>query len=82
MILPTKRLPADRCLLSIGAQILTRTTDPMTVSKLWEEVRRMRDEHSGTAPISFDWFTTTLAFLYAINAIELDRGRIRKAAKK
>ena len=82
MILPTKRLPADRCLLAVGAQILARTSDPKTVSKLWEEVRRMRDEHSGTTPISFDWFTTTLAFLFAIHAIELDRGRIRRVAEQ
>jgi hypothetical protein len=80
MILPTKRLPADRCLLSVGAQILARVTEPKTVSKLWEEVRKARDERSGFAPISFDWFTLSLEFLHAIRAIELDHGRIRRTA--
>jgi len=79
MIVPTKRLPTDRCLLSVGAQILARIAEPKTVSKLWDEVRKARDTKVGFAPISFDWFTLSLVFLYTAKAIELDHGRIRRS---
>jgi hypothetical protein len=85
MILPTKRLPTDRCLLSVGAQILARITEPKTVSKLWDEVRKTRDNKvgfaPGFAPISFDWFTLSLGFLYTVGAIELDHGRVRRLVR-
>lgn len=82
MILPTKRITQDRALMSIGAQVLVYLNEPKTVSKLWDEVRLSRDPHLGYAPLSFDWFVLSLAFLYGIKAIEMSRGRLQKSAAK
>jgi hypothetical protein len=82
MILPTKRIPQDRALLWVGAQILARLGENKTISRLWDEVRTARDPSIGYAPISFDWFTLALAFLFTANVVEISRGRLRKMASK
>lgn len=35
MILPSKHLPQDRALLTVGAHVLTFLAHPKTVSALW-----------------------------------------------
>ena len=79
MILPTKRLPQDRALLAIGADVLIALRRPQTVSKVWDEMKKRRSARKEAAPLSFDWFVLSLAFLFAINAIELRNGRLHKA---
>ena len=76
MILPTKNLSEDRALLRVGAEILKLLNEPKTVSRLWEEVKRMRNNSSRILP--YDWFVLALDLLYILHAIELDRGRIRR----
>lgn len=75
MILPTKNLPHDRALLSVGAEILGHLKEPRSVSELWEHVRRDRLQRLTATPLSFDWFVLSLNLLYAVSAIEYD-GRI------
>lgn len=80
MILPTKRLSQDKALLSVGADILFLLKEPKTVSLLWEEFQRARARTRGAKPVTYDWFVLALDFLYAVRAIELERGQIHKVA--
>ncbi|MCY0149637.1 hypothetical protein OEG84_18470 [Hoeflea sp. G2-23] len=76
MILPSKFLPADRALITVGGEILNIINEtPRSVSEVWERVsaaRRARNKVLG-----FDWFTLALTFLYSVNMIELDDGLLR-----
>ena len=80
MILPTKRIPEDRALLYIGAQVLALLDEAKTVSRVWEELQRVRDPRSGYSPITYDWFVLALDALYMMKAISLARGRLGKGA--
>lgn len=81
MILPTKHVRADRALIGVGAEILDILKQPMTMSRLWDEVRGLRSLHAPNAPIDYQWFVLSLDLLYMISALEFDRGLIRKAQK-
>ncbi len=72
MILPGKHLKQDRALLGIGSEILATLDQEQTVSELWVRVQEGRDESAN--PLSFDWFVLSLSFLFAIGAVEYDRG--------
>ena len=77
MILPTKHLSERRALLSVGAEVLRRLVTPVTVSRLWEE---MKSGH-GTAPgvrLSFDWFVLALDWLFIVKAIDIKNGLVSK----
>jgi len=80
MILPTKRVSQDRALLSVGADVLDLLEEPKTVSLLWDEFQGARVRTRGAKPLTYDWFVLALDFLYALQAIDLERGRIRKVA--
>ncbi|WP_310452746.1 ABC-three component system middle component 6 [Sulfuritalea sp.] len=69
MILPTKHLPQERALLTVGGALLAHLELPITVSALWQRV-------SGAvspAP-TFDWFVLALDLLHALGAVELRDG--------
>jgi hypothetical protein len=78
VILPTKYLPHDRALLSVGAEILAQLKEPRTVSELWECVREDRLKRVAATPLSFDWFVLALNLLYAITAIGYSNGVVRR----
>lgn len=78
MILPTKKLPQDRTLLFIGAQILQLLQAPTTISRLWDDLKKQRDPLLGYRHVPYDWFVLTLSFLYTAGAVELSRGRLRR----
>lgn len=82
MILPTKYLPHDRALLSVGAEILAQLSEPRSVSELWECVREDRLKSTVGSPLSYDWFLLALNLLYAICAIELCDGVIRREVSR
>ncbi len=67
MILPSKHLPQENALLSIGAELLKNLSRPKTVSAVWEQVRQ-------SVQVSYDWFVLALDLLYAIDAIEIHEG--------
>lgn len=72
MILPTKHLHSDRTLLAQGGVLLSRLEQPQTITGLWNSARE-----SASVP-SFDQFCLGLSFLYAIGAIELERGLLQR----
>jgi len=78
MILPTKRLSASQSLLAVGAELLRLLYVPKTGSGLWHEIKQERNTKPN-APLSYDWFILALDFLYALNGVELESGRLRRA---
>lgn len=80
MILPTKHIRAERALLTVGADILTCLKRPMTVSRVWDEIRKQSDEAVNVAPISYGWFILALDLLFITKAISFENGVLRKGA--
>lgn len=78
MILPTKRLNQDRALLYVGAEVLSLLEEPKTVSRLWDELEKIRTAKSETMSLTYDWFVLSLDLLFAIQAIEFDKGLLRR----
>lgn len=81
MILPSKHLPQDRALLTVGAHVLTFLARPKTVSALWEELNKLDVGLAATAMprrITYDWFLLTLDLLYALGTIELESGLVAR----
>lgn len=75
MILPSKHLSEERALITVGADVLRLLSRPVTVSRLWTELKRIKERQ---APISYDWFILGLDVLYLMGLVEFDRGRVRK----
>jgi hypothetical protein len=75
MILPTKGITPNRALISVGAMVLQLLSEPKTVSRVWDEFRKAGTPVSG---ITFDWFVLSLDLLFALGAIDLERGRIHR----
>ena len=81
MILPTKHIRPERALLTLGADLLGFLREPMTVSRLWDDIRTSRSDRNGrAAPINYDWFVLALDLLFMVGAVEFERGLIRKVA--
>lgn len=82
MILPTKHLPQERALLTVGATLLAHLERPITVSALWQRVNstvassgHLRPDDLPIPPApSFDWFVLALDLLHALGAVELRDG--------
>ena len=74
MILPTKHLQPDRSLLSQGAFLISRLSQPQTVNALWAAAR----ETSGVR--SFDQFCLGLSFLFAIGLVRVEDGVVVRAS--
>lgn len=81
MILPTKRLPENRALLTVGGRILGLLSEPKTVSRLWAELKRLHSGQAASPSVTFDWFVLALDLLYALNAVELDHEHIKKVGR-
>lgn len=75
MILPTKHIDLRKSLLWSGALVLERLEKPGSISALWEEVRYLPEV--GT----FERFSLVLDFLYAIGAVQLSEGLLRRCPK-
>ncbi len=81
MILPTKHVRRDRALIGVGAEVLRLLARPMTVSRLWDEVRARRLSLAPHAPITYHWFVLSLDLLFMLGAIDLDRGLVRRRSE-
>lgn len=78
MILPTKHLPQERALLTVGARLLARLDRPKTISALWNEMQRSPQD---VATLGFDWFVLAVDLLYILGAVQLRDGvLVRNAA--
>ncbi len=72
MLLPTKGIPPESALLSIGANVLGLLAEPTSVSSLWERYQSKHVSRGTNRPgISFDWFSLALTFLFGIGVIEM-----------
>ena len=78
MILPTKHISPDRALIGVGAEVLDALGEPMTMSRLWDEIRSRRSADASNPVIDYRWFVLALDLLYMISAVELDRGLIKR----
>jgi hypothetical protein len=67
-------------MLVVGAEVLGLLEEPKTVSRLWEEFRSSREGRPGFGAVTYDWFVLTLDLLYALDAVELEFGLLRKAS--
>ena len=77
MILPSKHLRENQALIGLGAVILRNLDNGRSVSELWERSRLDGITGPRERPMSFDWFVLSLTLLYAMDAIDLDRGIVR-----
>lgn len=80
MILPSKHLPQDRALLTVGGHVLTFLAHPKTISALWEELNQ-HDQALGatrTRRITYDWFVLALDLLYSLGTIDLKNGVVAR----
>lgn len=80
MILPTKHITPERALLTIGAEILTCLREPMTVSRVWDELRKRRGETPKSSVITYDWFILALDLLFIVRAVDFNSGLLQKTA--
>jgi len=80
MILPSKHLPQDRALLTVGAAILRHLSYPVTVSSLWEQMPRAVVHQKASSPLRYDGFVLALDLLFLIGAIELREGLLVRGA--
>jgi len=80
MILPTKHIPQDRALLTVGGRVLTLLGHPKTVSALWDELNRHGGTLAANLPrkITYDWFLLVLDLLYALGTIDLESGLVSR----
>jgi len=78
MILPSKHIAQERALLSVGAKILSRLSQPKTVSALWEELSRTSEGKQENITLRFDAFVLTLDLLFLVGAIELQDGLLNR----
>ena len=80
MILPSKHLPPERALLTVGAQLLHSLALPRTVSSLWEELNRIIDATPDRSRkrISYDWFILSLDLLYVMGMISFEDGLVAR----
>ena len=76
MILPGKHLRTHRSLIGVGQQILLCLDFPRSTSELWENVRAQPSFKS--TPLAYDWYLLALSLLFAMDAIELDGGVLRR----
>jgi hypothetical protein len=79
MILPTKHLPVDRALLSIGRKIILLLDQPRTVSALWDAVRA--GSNLNRSAISYPWFVLALDLLCIIKVVDLQDGLVRRVER-
>lgn len=78
MILPTKHVRVDRALIGVGAELIDFLREPMTVSRLWNEIRDRRTVATPNAPIDYNWFVLALDLLFMIGAVQTKRGVVMR----
>ena len=83
MILPKKHLPIDESVLGFGAYLLQQLLKPMTVDDLWKAYLSEYEKGIYSTKFSFDQFIIVIDFLYAIDAIAVNKkGELMYATNK
>lgn len=73
MILPTKHVPTRQSLIGVGALVLQHLDRERTLTDLWDRVHGIGEV--GT----FRRLVLTLDLLFAMGAVEMQDGLLRKA---
>lgn len=82
MILPSKKLKPENSLIYIGSVLLDILVEPMTVSRLWEELKRLGPHGQSEQPfVTYDWFILSIDLLFIIGALDLTQGRINRRSR-
>lgn len=76
MILPAKHLITERSIAGIGAEILQAIEVSKTISETWTSIQENRERTD--IPITFDWFVLAVSWLYAISAVKLEDGLLKR----
>lgn len=78
MIMPTKHTSLEQSFLGFGSYIIKTIDDGLTVDELWSQYQK--DFFCGIYDIkqSFDNMLLTLVFLFSINAIYEENGKVKK----
>ena len=72
-LLPNKHIPTNRSLVGIGALVLGHLDRPTNVSRLWESLKDEREV------ATFGNFVLSLDYLFAVGAIDYERGLLRRS---
>jgi hypothetical protein len=79
MILPDRNIAPDRALLTMGGIIFDRLSEPMTVSRLWDEIRELHHKR----PVSYVWFLLSVDLLFVLNLVWFDQdGLLRRSVQR
>jgi len=78
MILPSKHLSQERALLTVGARILQRLSQPMTVSAVWADMQQNTTGQIDKPALRYDAFVLAIDLLYLLGAIELQNGLLSR----
>ncbi len=78
MIMPTKHINFSESLLGFGSYVLELLTIPKSIDEIWRKYQSDLSNGLYFARHSFDNLTLTIMFLYTIDAINEDNGKITK----
>ena len=78
MILPTKHTSLGQSLIGFGGYILKIIAGGLTVDELWIQYQKDFSNSEYNVKQSFDNLLLTLAFLFAVDTIYDDNGKVRK----
>ena len=70
MILPTKHIKLQNCILNLGSVLLNNITGRQTVTLLWDKARELPEVKT------FERFTLGLDLLFTLRLIEFKEGII------
>jgi len=78
MIMPAKHINFSESLLGFGSYILQTLTEPKSTDELWQKYQQDLQDGLYFAKHSFDNLIMTLLFLYSIDAITEESGKVLK----
>ena len=78
MIMPAKHINFSESLLGFGSYILQSLTEPRSTDELWQKYQKDLQDGLYFAKHSFDNLIMTLLFLYSIDAIKEESGKVLK----
>jgi len=78
MIMPAKHINFSESLLGYGSYILQNLNEPKSTDELWQMYQLDLENEIYFAKHSFDNLIMTLLFLYSIDAIREENGKVVK----
>ena len=70
MILPTKHIKLQNCILNLGSILLNNITGNQTVTLLWDKARELPEVKT------FERFTLGLDLLFTLGLVDFNKGII------